>query len=555
MLKLKNLILLLLVVMFSSCGLETMVSKFNTVDFQVKPTQVEVHGGKIAIELEVTIPEKYFAKNASADFRAMLSDGVDSENKHYFKSITIQGEKISADGITIGYVTGGKFDYTAEIDYDESMFAYGLYATAKATINDNSKELGAIKIADGVMATATRVQDNETAKVSAHNYEKETILEKSATIYFTVNQSNVRYSQKSSSEIKELKEFAKLGYKTKNIEISSFASPEGTLDINDKVSDNRSKSTFNYAKSLMRKIKIDGYNNNDMYLNTSVGEDWNGFNNLVQSSKMKDKSKVLNVVRNQKDPQKREEAIRDMSEIYDAIENDVLPKLRKATITIRSYQPKKSDAEIAELAIADPSKLDIKELLYAAQSNTDNSVKTTLYNMINTLFPADYRANNNLASMAIEANDISSAKQYLDKANSISPNQEDILENYGIIAARENNLQKATTFYNQSNANDLNKGILNIKTGNYSSAASQLIGDGFNAVLARTMNGDNSKLTSDKSAHGNYLNAVVSARKGNKAETLNYLKKAITNDQLKSQAKQDIEFKAYQADSEFLGLF
>lgn len=555
MLKLKNFILLLLVVMFSSCGLETMVSKFNTVDFQVKPTQVEVHGGKIAIELEVTIPEKYFAKNASADFRAMLSDGVDSENKHYFKSITIQGEKISADGITIGYVTGGKFDYTAEIDYDESMFAYSLYATAKATINDNSKELGAIKIADGVMATATRVQDNETAKVSAHNYEKETILEKSATIYFTVNQSNVRYSQKSSSEIKELKEFAKLGYKTKNIEISSFASPEGTLDINDKVSDNRSKSTFNYAKSLMRKIKIDGYNNNDMYLNTSVGEDWNGFNNLVQSSKMKDKSKVLNVVRNQKDPQKREEAIRDMSEIYDAIENDVLPKLRKATITIRSYQPKKSDAEIAELAIADPSKLDIKELLYAAQSNTDNSVKTTLYNTINTLFPADYRANNNLASMAIEANDISSAKQYLDKANSISPNQEDILENYGIIAARENDLQKATTFYNQSNANDLNKGILNIKTGNYSSAASQLKGDGFNAVLARTMNGDNSKLTSDKSAHGNYLNAVVSARKGNKAETLNYLKKAITNDQLKSQAKQDIEFKAYQADSEFLGLF
>ena len=555
MLKLKNFILLLLVVMFSSCGLETMVSKFNTVDFQVKPTQVEVHGGKIAIELEVTIPEKYFAKNASADFRAMLSDGVDSENKHYFKSITIQGEKISADGITIGYVTGGKFNYAAEIDYDESMFAYSLYATAKATINDNSKELGAIKIADGVMATATRAQNNETAKVSAHNYEKETILEKSATIYFTVNQSNVRYSQKSSSEIKELKEFAKLGYKTKNIEISSFASPEGTLDINDKVSDNRSKSTFNYAKSLMRKIKIDGYNNNDMYLNTSVGEDWNGFNNLVQSSKMKDKSKVLNVVRNQKDPQKREEAIRDMSEIYDAIENDVLPKLRKATITIRSYQPKKSDTEIVELAIADPSKLDVKELLYAAQSNTDNSVKTTLYNTINTLFPADYRANNNLASMAIEANDISSAKQYLDKANSISPNQEDILENYGIIAARENDLQKATTFYNQSNANDLNKGILNIKTGNYSSAASQLNGDGFNAVLARTMNGDNSKLTSDKSTHGNYLNAVVSARKGNKAETLNYLKKAITNDQLKSQAKQDIEFKAYQADSEFLGLF
>jgi len=554
MLKLKNFILVLLVVL-SSCGLESMVSKFNTVGFQVKPTQVEVHGDKIAIELEVTVPEKYFVKNASAEFRAMLSDGTESENKHYFKSIIIQGEKISADGVTIGYVSGGKFNYSAELDYDQSMFSYDLYATAKATINDKSKELGAIKIADGVMATAERVQDNERVKFSDHKYEKETILEKTATIYFTVNQSNVRYSQKSSNEIKELKEFAKLGYKTKNIEISSYASPEGTLDINDKVSENRSKSTFNYAKRLMRQIKIDGYNNNDIYVKSSVGEDWNGFNNLVQSSKMKDKSKVLNVVRNQKDPQKREEAIRDMSEIYDAIENDVLPKLRKATITIRSYQPKKTDEEIAELSVSNPSMLDIKELLYAAHSNQDKEQKIKLYNTINSLFPKDYRANNNLASIALEENDITTAKEFLDKANSISPNQVDILENYGIIAARENDLQKASKLYSQSNANNINKGILNIKSGNYSSAVSQLKGSGFNAVLAKVMNGDNSTFTSDDSAHGNYLNAIISARKGKKAEVLSYLKKAIINDDLKSQAKEDIEFKAFQNEPDFLEMF
>ena len=63
MLKLKNFVLVLLVTL-TSCGLESMISKFNTVDFQVKPTQVEVHGGKIAIELEVTVPEKYFVKSA-----------------------------------------------------------------------------------------------------------------------------------------------------------------------------------------------------------------------------------------------------------------------------------------------------------------------------------------------------------------------------------------------------------------------------------------------------------------------------------------------------------
>ena len=39
-------------------------------------------------------------------------------------------------------------------------------------------------------------------------------------------------------------------------------------------------------------------------LKSSKGEDWAGFNKLVNSSDMKDKSKVLNIVRNQKDPQK-----------------------------------------------------------------------------------------------------------------------------------------------------------------------------------------------------------------------------------------------------------
>ena len=84
----------------------------------------------------------------------------------------------------------------------------------------------------------------------------------------------------------------------------------------------------------MKKLNVKGANNNDLYIKSSKGEDWDGFNKLVNSSNMKDKRKVLNIVRNQKDPQKREEAIRDMAEIYDAIEDDVLPKLRKATITL-----------------------------------------------------------------------------------------------------------------------------------------------------------------------------------------------------------------------------
>ena len=543
-----------LILLISSCGLDSMVSKFNTLNFTVTPTQVEVHGGNIEIELEVKIPEKYFQKTAEADFRAMLAPSADSEAKVFFDPVKLQGEKISSNGKTIGYITGGQFTYKSTVKYSEEMADYDLFATAIATMNDNSKSLGAIKVADGVMATATRVKDSEEPATSNHTYEKVTVLEETAVIYFTVNQSNVRYSQKSSDEIKRLKEFAKLGYETKNIEISSYASPEGTLDINDKVSDNRGESTFNYAKRLMKKLKVEGANNNDLYIKSSKGEDWGGFNKLVNSSNMKDKSKVLNIVRNQKDPQKREEAIRDMAEIYDAIEDDVLPKLRKATITLRVYEPKKTEEDIVSLSIADPSQLDIKEMLFAASLIEDNSIKKTIYNTVSKSFPNDYRAYNNLAGIYIKEKNMNKAIDMLGKASKYNANAPEVNENKGIIAALEGDYDEAASLYSSSNASDINKGILAIKTGDYSSATAKLKGNGFNATLAKLMNG-NPVATTDNTAEGNYLNAIVNARTGNYDKCIDYLSKAIQmNTNYKNEAVKDFEFKNLKDKPEFQAL-
>lgn len=543
-----------LILLISSCGLDSMVSKFNTLNFTVTPTQVEVHGGNIEIELEVKIPEKYFQKTAEADFRAMLAPSADSEAKVFFESVKLQGEKISSNGKTIGYITGGKFTYKSIVKYSEEMADYDLFATAIATINDNSKSLGAIKVAEGVMATSTRVKDSEEPAISNHTYEKVTVLEETAVIYFTVNQSNVRYSQKSSDEIKRMKEFAKLGYETKNIEISSYASPEGTLDINEKVSDNRGESTFKYAKRLMKKLKVQGANNNDLYIKSSKGEDWGGFNKLVNSSDMKDKNKVLNIVRNQKDPQKREEAIRDMAEIYDAIEDDVLPKLRKATITLRVYEPKKTEEDIVSLAIADPTQLDIKEMLYAASLIEDNSIKKTIYNTVSKSFPNDYRAYNNLAGIYIKEKNMNKAIDMLGKASKYNANAPEVNENKGIIAALEGDYNKAASLYSSSNASDINKGILAIKTGDYSSATAKLKGNGYNATLAKLMNG-NPVATTDNTAEGNYLNAIVNARTGNYDKCIDYLSKAIQmNANYKNEAVKDFEFKNLKDNADFQAL-
>ena len=550
----KSSIVFAALLLLSSCGLDLMVSKFNTLEYTVTPTQVEVHGGVIDIELDVNIPKKYFQKNASAEFRPMLAESADSDNKVFFEPVKLQGEKVSSNGKTIGYVTGGKFTYKGSLEYTEDMFAYDLFATATATMNDNSKYLGSLKIADGIMATATRVKNNEEPKFADHTYEKETILEETAVIYFTVNNSTVRYSQKSSDEVKRLKEFAKQGFKTKNIEISSYASPEGSLDVNDKVSGNRAKSTFSYAKRLMRDLKVDGAKNDDLYINSSKGEDWGGFNNLVNSSDLKDKSKVLNIVRNQKDPQKREEAIRDMAEIYDAIEDDVLPKLRKATITLRVYEPKKTDEEIASLAISDPSQLDMKEMLFAATLLNDNSIKKTIYKATTSAYPNDYRAYNNLLCMNIIEKDFNKAKMNLGKAEKLGSSAKEVSENKGIMAAISGDLEGANSLYSKSGASDLNKGILAIKMGDYASASSKLKGNGYNATLAQILNGNNAT-TSDKTADGYYLNAISSTCSGNFDKAVQNLSQAISLDSnLSKEAAKDVEFIKLKDNLEFQSL-
>lgn len=526
-------------IIMNSCGLSSMISNFENIDYTVTPTQVEVHAGEVAVELDVTVPEKYFNKSATMSFTPKL---VWQGGEATLKTVILQGEKVSSNGITIGYITGGKFSYSDAIDYSDEMFTADLYASATATLNDKTKDIGSKKVAEGVMATATRVANNEVPAIAAHSYEHVTILEETATIYFSVNQSAVRYSQKSSDDMKRLKEFAKLGYATHNIEIASYASPEGSLDVNDKVSDNRSNSTFNYTKQLLRNLKVDGARNGDLYVKTSKGEDWGGFNSLVNASQMKDKNKVLNIVRNQNDPQKREEAIRDMAEIYDALEDDVLPKLRKATITLRAYQPKKTDEEIAALATSNPTELDNKELLFAAELTNDANAKMAIYTTATTQFASDYRGANNIAALYLAQGDVANAKTWLDKANTISANEADVLVNYGIIAAWEGDNDKAQTLFDQGSASAMNQGILDIRQGDYKGATNKLSGNGYNATLAKIMNGNNGTTTATNAA-GHYLNAIAAARSGNSPLALENLNKAFAADaSLKAEAQNDIEF-------------
>ena len=536
--------------LLSSCGLSNMSSKFETVSINVTPPTLQVHAGKVGVTIDASFPEKYFAKSSTIEFVPVL---MSTDGEHKFKPITVQGEEASGGEATIFYATGGRFSYKDEIKYSESMVESTLELRAIGKSKEKELVFDSRKIADGVLATSTRVQNTEDLAFAKSNYEKETILEKSAIIYFLVNQSNIRTTEKSDDDIKKLEEFASKGNKTHSIEVKSFASPEGSVDLNDNVSDKRAASTLRYVKNLLKKVKLDGVNNNELYVEKSEGEDWEGFNKLMRNSEIKDRRRITKIVNSVEDLEKREQAIRDMTEIYDAIEKDVLPQLRKAKITVRSFEPKKTDTEISELAQTNPAELDVKELLYSASLTDDNDGKIAILNKASEIHN-DWRGYNNVACLLLESGNINEAKKYLKKAEKLNTNSANIQNNKAVIAAWGGDLSRAKKLYTKSTTQK-NKALLDLRTANYKKASRFFKNKkSHNATLAKMLNGKNSTCN-DKTAACDYLNAISYARSANQDMLIKSLKSAIDkNNNYKKEAKSDLEFINYRKNEKFQNL-
>jgi tetratricopeptide (TPR) repeat protein len=543
---------LVLATLISGCGIEQMASKYETVNFTTTPSTLQAHGGKVALSLDASFPEKYFVKKATVDFTPVL---ISANGETAFKTITIQGEEATGGEATIFYSTGGNFKYQDAIEYNSDMMNSTLELRATAKLKDKEKVLGPKTIANGVIATAKRILDNEEIANNNHDYEHETILKETATIYFLVNQSNIRTTEKSNADINKLKEFAKNRYTTHSIEIKSFASPEGSVNTNDNVSDKRMKSTINYTKRLLRSLKVDGASKNELYTESSLGEDWAGFESLVQASGIKDRRRINKIVNSVDDLELREQQIRDLSEIYDALENDILPQLRKAIIIIRSFEPKRTDEEIATLSTTNPEILDVKELLFSATLTTDATVKEAIYNKAVELHN-DWRGHNNIACIHLAKGDLEKASIHLQKANNLEQQRHDVLTNKGIICARRGQLSTAQKLFDQANTTENNQAILDIRQGEYAKAARFFKnGTSHNAALAQLMSGKNNINCNEGTPACHYLNAIAAARSGNNNAAISSLTNAITaNSNYKAEAAIDLEFVSLRANEAFITL-
>ena len=176
-----------------------------------------------------------------------------------------------------------------------------------------------------------------------------------------------------------------------NVEVSAYASPDGGLKLNDKLAAQREKTSKGYVNRLLKKEKV-ATNVDTRY----TAQDWDGFQRLVQASNLQDKDVILRVLSMYKDPEEREQQIRNMSAAFRELADGILPELRRSRLIINYETIGRSDDQIKEQYNADAAKLSADELLYFASLQDTQADQEKVYKKTAELYDKDYRAYNNL---------------------------------------------------------------------------------------------------------------------------------------------------------------
>lgn len=542
------------VVLLTGCNGK--MTPFKSDYFSTNPNPLEVVGEQIPATVNGNIPAKFFKKNASVTITPVL---VYAGQETQSAPVTYQGEKVRGNNPVVNYDQGGNLTIPVNYAYLPDMLKSELYLAFNVQQGGKQYVLPRVKVANGVIATSTLADAATVTPATAADKFQRIINEKySADIRFLINQANLRQSELNSEAVRNLnKDLQNANADTarviEEINISSYASPEGSLDFNTKLAENREKNTSSYLQQQLKKDKITEFGE---LTSQFTPEDWDGFQKLVSQSNIQDKELILSVLSMYKDPEQREKEIRNFASVFEVLADEILPQLRYSRITASVNVIGKSDAEIARLAEQNPSALSVDELLYAATLTDDNNRKKAIYQDVTRLYPNDYRGYNNLGMAQYIDKDYESALANFNQAAKRAPESSEVNMNRGLISllnkdyrSAANSLGSAAGLPQAAEA----MGVYYLQQGDYP-AAVKAFGNtkSNNAALAQILTKDYSTAsrtldaitTPDATTY--YLYAVLGARTNNANKVTSNLHKAIKlDDSLATKALNDMEFSKF----------
>ena len=527
--------------------------------FKVNPNPLVADGGQVDATINGVFPEKYMNKKAvitvTPELRYM-KDGVQQTLKG--APATFQGEKMLGNDQTISYQLGGHYTMKTSYPFEPAMQKSEMFLTFDAKLGKKQVDVPAIKVADGVIATSElyhRTLTSAQPSVAADAFQRVVEQKQEANIKFLIQQAELRKSELQNNTVQEfislLKRIAndRENIVLSNVEVSAYASPDGGFALNEKLANKRQENTEGFVKQQMKQANMDG----DVEANYTA-QDWEGFQQLVQASDIQDKDVILRVLSMYKDPQEREQQIKNLSHGFQELADGILPELRRARLTI-NYETLGSDDETIFNQIKnDPSKLTVEELIYAASIAETPAEQESILKTTARLYPKDARSFNNLAALAYSKGNYDEAAAYLTQATNTGAACAEAKANLGLLALQRGDVKAAENYIGQAgNASGLAEalGNLHLAQGNYALAEQDFNGVNSNsAALAQILNKNYAKaaqtLKNVEKADGmtDYLQAIVSVRQGNTDAAESFLRSAIQKDaSLKAYADNDLEFK------------
>jgi tetratricopeptide (TPR) repeat protein len=538
---------------FQGCaGLGSMQKHMEELNFKVEPSPLEVHGDSVKVTISGKFPEKYFAKAVSAEATpAIVWNGGEAT----LKVQEFKGEKATGNGEVIPFKTGKSFKYTATVPYSAGMESSKLELRIKGAKGSKTASFPAVEIAKGVITTPYLMKSDDKVATSADKFVRSTDKTIEAIINFDLNSDVVKPTEMKDADIVQLQSLlTTLSTNPKmvvtEIELQSYASPEGEILLNDSLANDRARAVSKTVSTILKNVKLDVLYASLIKENPN-GEDWEGFRAAMEKSEIADRDIIIRILQRTTDLMERKAEIKNISKTYTEIKDLIFPPLRRCKIIVHYTENGYTDAEMISLGKSNPSVLKYEELLKAASLIDDANVKASIYKEAETKANGDYRAANNLGVVYYGMNKSVEAAKQFEKAYGLNKNAE-TSNNMGVVTRLKGDRKAAMKLFTESGSTEskYNKGLILIANGDYAGAVSTMKdAKTFNSALAKMLGGDNTGAKSDldasgdKSALADYLRAIICARSKDTAGQASNLSSAIAKDgSLGEKSKKDLEF-------------
>jgi tetratricopeptide (TPR) repeat protein len=550
----------------------TSCSIIEDLEYDVVQNPLQMHGGDVTLKINGKFVEKGLNAKVVAEVTPILfcADG----NEIPFQTEIFQGAKAAGNGKIVP-PEGLAFNYSSTIPFQKCMSDGEVKVRIVVTKGGEpeGEPILTEKIADATTTTPLMIDlDNHVINSKECNFKRVNSFTKSATINFAKAKHNISSKEMRAQDVKDMLSFISSSMEdgsrieVKSIEITSFASPEGEIDLNTDLALDRANSAMKFLISKAKRMKFAAGKDKSFYSVSPKGEDWEGFKEEVSRTSNEDKELILRVLQMTSDLNQREQEIRNMAKTYKFLEKEVLPQLRRATITVNYDELGYSDEELKNLVATNPDTLNVEEIFQASINEEDMNTKLRNYSEAERLFSNDWRIINNKGYVLYSMGDIEGAGQSFDKAMSITDNatvSNNVAAVKHRISGKPSDEIKALLESSNTPESKYNLGLVHIQEGKYEEAITAM-GDSksFSVALANVL-AEHNDVASDvlvdvnsESSNAFYLKAIIGSRTGNIEMITENLKSAFDKDpSLKDKAKKDREFIKYFENADFLAIF